>query len=172
MTTMLYAHWEGYCKTLFEEYIRLVLKRKPLLADSADGLVVAHTQHLLRRIESGDKQANLELAELARGGSTQRLRVNRDKVVDTKSNLRYVVLESIMTTLNLPLQDLALKRNMIDRQLCDSRNEVAHGRASFPSASETLTLHQMVIEMMEEMRDTAIGQIRCRGYSISGVVAR
>ncbi len=71
-----------------------------------------------------------------------------------------------MTTLSLPIADFALKKNLIDKQLCDNRNEIAHGRASFPSAAETLELHRKVIEMMEEIRDVTIGQVRIKGYAI------
>lgn len=165
MSTLLYAHWEGYCKTVFEEYVRLIVRRKPLLVDAADSLVIAHTQQVLRRIESGDSDAISELVSIARGSSKQRLRITRDKIVDTRSNLRYQVLESIMKSLSLPIADLVLKKNLIDKQLCDNRNEIAHGRASFPSAAETLELHMTVIEMMEEIRDVTIAQVRMKGYA-------
>ncbi|WP_174189948.1 MAE_28990/MAE_18760 family HEPN-like nuclease [Nocardia barduliensis] len=167
MATLLYAHWEGYCKAVFEAYIKLILKRKPLVSEAADRLVLAHTQHILRRIDSGDSEALTELVSIARGTSTQRLRISQDKVVDTKSNLRFQVLESITTSLGIPIANLMTKKNLIDIQLCDTRNEIAHGRASFPDPRETLELHRNVIAMMEEIRDVTIGQVRSKGYRVS-----
>ncbi|WP_131812932.1 MAE_28990/MAE_18760 family HEPN-like nuclease [Mycolicibacterium peregrinum] len=164
MATLLYAHWEGYCKAIFEAYLKLILRRKPRVSESADRLVLAHTQQLFRRIESGDSAAMEELISIARGTSTQRLRISQDKVVDTKSNLRYQVLENITSALGIPIANLITKKNMIDVQLCDTRNEIAHGRANFPSPQETLELHRNVLAMMEEIRDVTIGQVRSKGY--------
>ncbi|MEV0331878.1 MAE_28990/MAE_18760 family HEPN-like nuclease [Nocardia sp. NPDC050717] len=166
MATLLYAHWEGYCKAVFEAYIKLILKRKPRVSEAADRLILAHTQQILRRIDSGDSEALTELVAIARGTSTQRLRLNQDKVVDTKSNLRFHTLESITSSLGIPITNLITKKNMIDTQLCDTRNEIAHGRANFPDPNEILELHRNVIAMMEEIRDVTIGQVRSKGYRI------
>ncbi|MDP0400382.1 MAE_28990/MAE_18760 family HEPN-like nuclease [Tsukamurella strandjordii] len=165
MSTLLYAHWEGYCKAVFEAYMKLILKRKPLVCDAADSLAVAHIQQLLRRIESGDSAATDSLLSMVRGKSSERIRLNSEKIVDTKSNLRYRVLSDIMRSLNIPIDEFELKRNLIDVQLCDARNEIAHGRASFPPANEVLALHINVVEMMESMRDLSIGQVRTKRYS-------
>ncbi|MFT4043823.1 MAG: MAE_28990/MAE_18760 family HEPN-like nuclease [Gordonia sp. (in: high G+C Gram-positive bacteria)] len=164
MSTLLYAHWEGYCKTVFEAYMKLILKRKPLVCDVADSLAVAHIQQLLRRIESGDPAGTDSLLSMVRGTSSERIRLNSEKIVDTKSNLRYKVLSDIMRSLDIPIDEFELKRNLIDVQLCDARNEIAHGRASFPSANEVLTLHTHLVEMMESMRDLSIGQVRTKRY--------
>ncbi len=166
VVTLLYAHWEGYCKAVFETYVKLIIKRKPLVSQAANSLVLAHVAHLLRRLDSGDQAAGLEIVRLARGASSERLRVAHDKIVDTKSNLRFAVFESIMSSLNLPISDFSTKRHLIDVQLCDHRNDIAHGRANFPEASHVLELHKTVIEMMESVRDLSIGQLRSKSYCI------
>ncbi|WP_131810481.1 MAE_28990/MAE_18760 family HEPN-like nuclease [Mycolicibacter heraklionensis] len=167
MSTLLYAHWEGYCKAVFTAYLKLILRRRPLVSEAADRLILAHTQQIVRRIDSGDTDALGELVAIVRGTSTQRLRISQDKIVDTKSNLRFQVLEDITSALGIPLTDLITKKNLIDVQLCDTRNEIAHGRASFPSPQETLDLHRNVVAMMEDIRDVTIGQVRLKGYRIN-----
>ncbi|AKD98705.1 hypothetical protein XU06_19895 [Rhodococcus erythropolis] len=171
MITLLYAHWEGFCKSVFETYIKLVIKRKPLLTDAADSLVLAHVSHLIRRMDSGDIDAATELVGIARGGSSGRLRLAHDRIVDTKSNLRFAVFESIMNSLNIPVADFSTKRNLIDIQLCDHRNDIAHGRANFPKSGQVLDLHKQVIDMMETVRDLTIAQVRLKTYCIPKVAS-
>lgn len=170
MATLLYAHWEGYCKAVFEGYLKLIIRRKPRVSEAADRLILAHAQQIVRRIESGDDAALSELVDIARGTSTQRLRISLDKVIDTKSNLRFQILDNITSSLGIPISSLVTKKNLIDVQLCDTRNEIAHGRASFPDPSEILALHRSVIAMMEEIRDLTIGQVRAKGYRIGNAV--
>lgn len=164
MITLLYAHWEGFCKSVFESYIKLVVKRKPPLKTAADSFALAHVTHLIRRMDSGDLDAAAALLEIVRGTSTERLRLSQDRIVDTKSNLRFAVFESIMASLSIPSSDFATKRNLIDIQLCDHRNDIAHGRANFPATGQVLELHGQVLELMESVRDLTITQVRMKSY--------
>ncbi len=73
-----------------------------------------------------------------------------------------------MTTLGIPRIEFETKQNLIDILLCDRRNEIAHGRASFPSCDDVLDLHKKVLGMMEALRSVTISEIRIKGYRHNG----
>lgn len=164
MVAMCYAHWEGYSKNALERYARLVTKRKPRLSEVSDGLLLEHAQRLMKRIASGDASAKDALASAVRGESDERINIDKSTLADTKSNLRYATLSDLFARGCIPIEDFALKANLIDVLLCDRRNGVAHGRALFVPADESLNLCDDVLTLMEQMRDVLVTQVRAKRY--------
>lgn len=164
MVAMCYAHWEGYSKNALERYARLVTRRKPKLSESSEGLVLEHLHRLMRRLTSGDRNAREVITKAIRGDSDERLNIDKSLLADTKSNLRYGTLSELFDRGGIPLDAFKLKANLIDVLLCDRRNGVAHGRALFVLASDSLDLCDETIELMEMMHDVLVGQVRTKGY--------
>lgn len=164
MVAMCYAHWEGYSKNALERYALLVTRRKPKLSESREGLVMEHVHRLMRRIASGDGYAREAMTKAIRGESSERLSIDRSLLADTKSNLRYGTLSDLFARGCIPLDAFELKANLIDVLLCDRRNGVAHGRALFVPATESLDLCDETLELMEEMHDVLVVQVRSKGY--------
>ncbi len=149
---MAYAHWEGYGKATIEAYTKVLLRRKPRFRELSDALATTHIRQAMKRLNSGDPTADRELLAFFRGQSDPRLRISTTQVVDTKSNLRFATLQSMLKQLGIEYGDFETKRHLIDKQLCDGRNEVAHGRGLFPQSGAVITLCDDVIEMMETLR--------------------
>jgi hypothetical protein len=166
MVAMCYAHWEGYSKNALERYARLISRRKPRVSEASDGLVFEHIQRLMRQIASGDPYARLALTKAIRGDSDERISVDKSVLADTRSNLRYATLMDLFQRGCIPLEAFELKANLIDVLLCDRRNQVAHGRAYFVPASESIQLCEDVLELIEEMRDVLVTQVRAKRYLI------
>lgn len=172
MVAMCYAHWEGYSKNALERYARLVTRRKPKLSETSEGLILEHVHRLMRRIASGDSYAREAITNAIRGDSNERLNIDKSLLCDTKSNLRYGTLSELFRRGSIPLDAFALKANLIDVLLCDRRNDVAHGRALFVPAGESLDLCDEAITLMETVRDVLIAQVRAKRYlTASGVPA-
>lgn len=167
MVAMCYAHWEGYSKNALERYARLVTRRKPRLSQVSDGLLIEHSQRLVRRIASGDGRARESLARAVRGEADERLNIDRSLLSDTKANLRYDTLADLFSRGCIPLTEFQLKANLIDVLLCDRRNSVAHGRALFVPATESLQLCDDVLVLLEQMRDVLVTHVRGKGYLLS-----
>ncbi|MFT3877519.1 MAG: MAE_28990/MAE_18760 family HEPN-like nuclease [Propioniciclava sp.] len=164
MVAMCYAHWEGYSKNALERYARLVTRRKPKLSESSEGLVIEHVHRLMRRLASGDSYAREAITKAIRGESDERLNIDKSLLADTKSNLRYKTLAELFKRGCIPLDAFKLKANLIDVLLCDRRNGVAHGRAIFVPAGDSLDLCAETIKLMEAMRDVLVTQVRTKGY--------
>lgn len=171
MVAMCYAHWEGYSKNALERYARLVTRRKPKLSESSEGLVLEHVRRLMHRLASGDSYAREAITKAIRGDSDERLNIDKSLLADTKSNLRYGTLSELFDRGCIPLDAFELKANLIDVHLCDRRNGVAHGRALFVPADDSLDLCDETIELMEAMRDVLVTQVRTKAYLTMARVA-
>lgn len=164
MVAMCYAHWEGYSKNALDHYARLVTRRRPRISEARDGLAVEHAIRLLKRISSGDAHAKEVLATALRGGSDERINLDRSILSDTKSNLRFDTLQGLFARGCIPIDDFELKANLIDKLLCDRRNDVAHGRALFVPPAESLSLCEQVLELMADMQSVLVTQVRAKRY--------
>jgi len=164
MVTMLYAHWEGFSKCVFDHYANLIVRRKPVALEMNDALLLAHSAHVLKRIESGDSSAIAELIGMTRGTERPRVRLAKASLSDTKSNLRYQVLATILQGFGMTSAEFETKRNLIDVLLCDRRNAVAHGRDMFPRPTDVVDLHAEVINLMETVLNDVVVQIKIKGY--------
>lgn len=167
MVAMCYAHWEGYSKNALDRYALLVTRRKPKLSESREGLVIEHVHRLMRRMASGDGDARMAITKAIRGESNDRLNIDKSLLADTKSNLRYATLSDLFTRGCIPLDVFELRANLIDVLLCDRRNGVAHGRAIFVPASDSLDLCDETLKLIEAMRDVLVAQVRSKGYLTS-----
>jgi hypothetical protein len=164
LLTLLYAHWEGYSKCAFDHYATLIMRRKPVAIDVNDALFGAHATHLLRRVVSGDLGARDELLNMARATDSPRIRLPKSQLSDTKSNLRYHVLKSILDGFGISIASFETKERLIDVLLCDRRNAVAHGRDSFPEPKEVISLHSEVLAMMERVLEEVTSAVRSKQY--------
>jgi hypothetical protein len=124
----------------------------------------------MRRLASGDSDAREAITKAIRGESNERLNIDKSSLADTKSNLRYGTLSELFDRGCIPLDAFELKANLIDVLLCDRRNGVAHGRALFVPAGDSLDLCDETIELMEAMREVLITQVRTKGYLTMAVV--
>jgi len=168
MIALAYAHWEGYTKNCLEAYSKLVAKRRPKLSESCDSLTLDHCIHLVKRVESGDADARRLLIESVRGRSDERLRVDRSALANTRSNLRFDTLCQLFELGSLPIDGFSTRQKLIDVVLCDRRNEIAHGRASFPGAQASIDTCDRVIELLEMVRTAFVNQVCTRGYLRQG----
>lgn len=164
---LIYAHWEGFSKQVFETYFKLVLRRRPLAIEANDALLFEHLQYAMKGLGSGDESRRLELVRMLRGFGEGRLRIAQSEIVDTHSNLRFKTLHAILTKLGLGSDDFVTKQNLIDTLLCDRRNEIAHGRALFPTPGDVEELHSEVLLMMQTIRDLLSNAVATKAYRSS-----
>lgn len=149
---LLYAHWEGYTKEACEAYLDFVAVRRLRYNELCDGFVMTSLLSMLRKAESGDDVSREALLDLVRRPDEARARMPRKSVVNTKSNLRYDVLVEICEAIGLPYDQFITRKQLIDRSLCDARNDIAHGRFVYADYDTFKELHKNVIGMLESIR--------------------
>ncbi|MFB4283857.1 MAE_28990/MAE_18760 family HEPN-like nuclease [Nonomuraea sp. MTCD27] len=164
---LLYAHWEGFFKDACQAYVDYVAKRRLLYSELNDGFLRTVMMALGKRAATGDEAGLAVLFESIREPEKSRARIPKNTIVDTKSNLRYVVLVEIMRAIGFPYDHFATKNNLIDKTLCDGRNSIAHGRDYFPASGSFVDLHAEVLEMMEDLRSVIMSNVRTEQYKRS-----
>jgi hypothetical protein len=147
--TLLYAHWEGFIKeisTLYLEFVARQELRHDQLPKHFLALVVHGRVH--DAMASNKIQQCHELVEFFRSQSSEISRINWRTSIRTQANLKSSVFKEIVTVLGLEYSRFETKENMIDEQLLQNRNCIAHGEFAMVSFDEYLDLHGEMFGIM------------------------
>lgn len=145
LVLILYSHMEGYIKIALQTYIQYINSQKILRKDAISGLRVAGMHKEFLAYENLDRKCNIFRRSLPEDASLHRFyrRVDfmeqmdsfkdatlvvEDNVVDTESNLWYIVLQKNLYKIGLPIDMFDQYRSEIDA-LVNRRNSIAHGNA-------------------------------------------
>ena len=164
LITISYAHWEGYVKTATSNYVSYLKKRRIKVDEANEGLAFAHLTRLFKAANSGDSTARSELISIAAGGSARIHRLDVAELTNTKSNLRFSVLDEISRGLSIKFEFFETKKERIDRELCDRRNDIAHGQyldVDFDSVSDTFNF---VMDALQEWNNLVYRSAADRHY--------
>lgn len=164
-TALVYAHWEGYTKEACQCYLDYVAIRKLKYSELSDSFLLTALRDMASKVDKPEIQSSM--LEALRRPSDARARIPRKDMVKTRSNLRYEVLDEIFQMLGLSLQYFEMRENFIDRSLCDARNEVAHGRHTYPDPAGFGDVVSDVLAMLEHVRDLIRDHVRNTRYLAS-----
>lgn len=144
MVVMLYAHFEGFCKTSFSTYASAINKEKLKCGDVNDYITVSCLSELFAALFNPNKKSDLfrkilpddtDVHRVARqvefiGGVDKlwerEVDIPVEIVVDTESNLTPSILRKILYKLGFPYDAFKEQEGNINR-LLGIRNSVAHG---------------------------------------------
>lgn len=145
LVLILYSHMEGYIKIALQAYIQYINSQQILRKDAISGLMVAGMHKEFLAYENLDRKCAIFRRELPEDTLLHRFfrRVDfmeqldsfrdttlvvEDSVVDTESNLWYIVLQKNLYKIGLPIDMFEQYRSEIDA-LVNRRNSIAHGNA-------------------------------------------
>ena len=143
LVLILYSHMEGYIKICLQTYIHYINSQELNRNDVSTGLMVASMHKEFIAYENLDRKYEIFRRELPEDARLHRLyrRVDfmenieefkcqklviDDNIVDTESNLWYIVLQKNLYKLGLPVDLFSDYHNDIDA-LVNRRNSIAHG---------------------------------------------
>ena len=169
---MLYGHWEGFTKHAATAYLELVRRqqgpwrelksnflaigvRGPLKA-AADAAKSRCTSEYVKRFDWLVRQIDepVYFSEPA----------VRD-AVSTESNLSSRVLRDVLDTVDIPYDRVVgQKALLIDGSLLEHRNRIAHGERVEIDYVTYLQLHELVIELINLLKDAILSRARDREY--------
>ena len=152
--TMLYAHWEGFVKCAAENYLNYVSLRR-LRHDQLESCFVALC--LKKKINEMDNTNRFDLQTAAVDFMLQELNerayIPYEGIIQTKSNLSFFVFRDICTVIGIDYKKYQLKETLIDRELLQFRNSIAHGKYLSMNFNEYLEIYDKIIEMMRDIKD-------------------
>jgi hypothetical protein len=153
LTTLLYAHWEGFIKTCARSYLEFVHNQHPKLRELNASLLAFVARGKLRSAAASDKIAqHLDLVRFFRAELGTTATIPYRNGVSTQANLSSRVLREICGTLGLEFSPFETKENLIDEALVESRNTIAHGEFLRIDRDRYHGLHEQVVGMMDSMK--------------------
>jgi len=125
---MIYALWEGYIKEVCQLYLEYIEANVPCIVDLQPAILGYMWTSELRSLTGGLNFARkTAVASLALGSASAPVAFhNTEKEIDTKSNLKYSVLEDIANHLCLDISALTTWKFHLNA-LVNLRNNIAHG---------------------------------------------
>lgn len=151
---LLYAHWEGFLKKASEAYLEYVISQKLKYKELSINFIAIAIKQKLQEFEQTNKATvhNQMIGFLLTNGEEQAY-INKDNVIKTNSNLNSVVLREMMTAIGLDFSHYQTKSKLIDIQLLNYRNTIAHGQFLEIGLEEFLSLHHEVRTMLDMFKD-------------------
>ena len=146
LVVMLYAHFEGLCRSLLNIYVKELNSLGILAADAHSALVASAHSDVFFALRDPQRKCDLfrrslpddtalhryardrEFVENAADFGVRPIVLDPDKIIDTEENLKPIVLKKILFR-------LGLSPNLVDpwtstiQELLKRRNDVAHGTA-------------------------------------------
>jgi hypothetical protein len=152
---ILYAHWEGYIKCAATAYLEFVsMQRNLRYCDLTDNFIAIAMKSRLDEAAS-TKQATIhnEVIKFLVESMEERIKIPKEGVITTGSNLSSDVLRQILALLGIDYQQYEMKQVLIDEKLLAKRNCIAHGEFLDVDVDSYRELHREVIDMMDLFRD-------------------
>jgi hypothetical protein len=151
---LLYAHWEGFVKSVASYYLEYVASKRVPYRRLAPNFVALALRNRFQELGASEKISGANaLAEFFCSSLDTQSRLPYKNMIDTKSNLSSKVLQDILASLGLDQAQFATRLHFIDSNLVKPRNHIAHGEALSLSVEEYLSLHDDVLALIETFRN-------------------
>ncbi|HEY2355599.1 MAG TPA: MAE_28990/MAE_18760 family HEPN-like nuclease [Gaiellaceae bacterium] len=146
---LLYAHWEGWIKSVASYYLDHVYQTKLKYTELASPMLAAALRtRVLLLSESKSPRVHLDFAEFIQTQMETRASLRPESLVRAESNLSSAVLEDIAICVGISFAPYELNRKLIDEALVRTRNRIAHGEFEAPTLDDFLALYPKVVEML------------------------
>lgn len=158
---ILYAHWEGFTKKSCEYYLEFISTRYLKHAELKPQFVALSLTKKLGRLEIKNIEEKTKTVELLLNELNSSSNIPTKNIIQTKSNLKFDILEEILFILGLDLNKFTPYRELIN-DLVDARNNIAHGnylRVELPSYQSMHVDVQIVMELLKtELENSALSE--------------
>lgn len=150
---LLYAHWEGFIKNACGFYLTYLASKKLSIQQLRPELAALSIRRRLHEVSETKKIAiQAELVRDMRERSSDRARIpTGGSAIRTESNLSSTVLAEILTGVGCDASRYEPYADLIDDQLVDSRNKIAHGDNSYIRRTEWDELSRQILWIMDDV---------------------
>lgn len=163
---LLYAHWEGFVKTACHYYLCYVASLKlPVDMLSPEMAALSLRSVIQQGADTASAKLHIEMVTEFREGATARAKIptSRD-AIHTKSNLSFAVLHNILTSVGIDPTKYEYAADLINLQLVDYRNRIAHGQNDHIERSEWRDLQAQVLAIMESIANELVNRAVLKQY--------
>lgn len=162
---ILYAHWEGWVKAVARLYIRYV----NTMSIPYDGLSEAFLGNALKtRLGAIDEamaaRKHTEFAVFLRTEMSKGATLS-ESLIRSESNLSSKLFFEVLERLGLDRRpEFSLRANLIDSELLEKRNSIAHGEFLDLTKDRYAELRSSVLELLELFTDDVRNAAATRSY--------
>lgn len=150
---LLYAHWEGFIKNAATAYLNFVKNQNLTYEELINCFVAISLKQKIKEFETTNKLTIHAQFIAYIKSSAKIIAPLNENVISTTSNLNSSILKEILTTIGLDFSPFELKSNLIDEQLLNYRNTIAHGEFLRIDKKEYAHLHSEVFMMMNSIKN-------------------
>ena len=152
---LLYAHWEGFIKDGAVAYVEHAGAQALTLGQLRPHFrAIALRPHFDECARRRDLSIRREFVELLDSGLEQQAKIAARGTIRTRANLRTEVLREIIAGLGLDHRPFSMKGKTVIDRLVRMRNEVMHGRGTPVDVSEYGRLHDEVVLLIDEFKNS------------------
>lgn len=151
---MLYSHWEGYIKFSAREYLKYLNDKDLEVSTMKDNFRTLSIKSIIKDCSQSYKTEKFhDITKEFLNENNRIFRVDeRDKlIINTESNLSYLVLKDILFSLGISHTDYELKENLIKEKLLEKRNSIAHGELVEINEGNDITRKDEICELFDEI---------------------
>lgn len=162
---ILYAHWEGFVKESAISMVNFIAIRRLKYKELTRGILATFISD--RILSSNNKLFDkaISIIDLFENKISDRSNIKSIPTpIDTKSNLNSVVLKEIVEILELDYEKFRAYENLIDGQLLEARNKIAHGEYTEIEWDFYNQLHEKVIELIKLVQIEILNCIAKENY--------
>lgn len=177
---VLYGHWEGFAKQAASAYLDLVRRqRRPYREFGLNFLAIAARGALREAADAAKSRCTsvyIDKFNSLMGGLDEQVGFADQAVSDavsSDSNLSSRVLQDILATIGVPYDPIfSGKAPLINNSLLAARNRIAHGERVEVDSDTYQQLHELVVELVDHLKDVIVDHARGRRYLIAQEAAR
>lgn len=189
LIVMLYSHYEGFCRFALSVYAEAINGERLVCRDVTDAVVAASLVDVFSAFNNLSRKDQFFNRDLPDDASLHRFArqinlikeldnvwsrvavIPRDKIVNTESNLKPVVLKKILFQLGLPVDLIAQYEGSIHR-LLNFRNNIAHGSpVSGIEEGDFDTIFADITRIMSDLIRELMRYLTSQSYRREGVNA-
>jgi hypothetical protein len=149
---LLYAHWEGFIKNAAQYYLIYIKSQRLNLNEVNKNILALSLKQKIKEFNTTNKATyHVQFVEYFKNNLGERANFSESDTIKTGSNLNSTILEEILATTGIEFAPYELKSNLIDGQLLNYRNTIAHGNYLPVDKTEYETIHGEILGMLDNI---------------------
>jgi hypothetical protein len=160
---MLYAHWEGFLKNIFDYYFNYISHTESTYEELASNFQVIEIERILLNSDKTHYERCHKALEFITKDLSKKAFFNES--TNTQSNLNFDRLELILHRAGFNSKEFNLKQKLIDEKLLANRNTIAHGNYSQIGLKDFELLYEEIMSIMEKIKVHILNSVILKSYS-------
>lgn len=158
LIVFLYAHWEGFIKYCSECFLQFVSNQKIKYKDLNYGLLAVSKLDKIKDFIDANVALKIKAIEELFSDLDKKSEIPYNYAIATYSKLNTETLEEICLIIGIDSDKYSTKKGIIDEQLVNKRNSIAHGELLKITPSDAINVHKQILEILEMFKTDVLNR--------------